>query len=195
MQARYYDPVIGRMYSNDPIGASEHLIEGNIQGFNRFAYANNNPYKYTDPDGRVAVPVVVPPPPPLVPPSAPPSTTPPFVQPNEQGGSNPIQIPEIIIPTTTSVVTEIAVMLTQLSSNSGDIELETPTNSPNSFDTVGKGRNKVFINKETGVVMQENNANHGGKSYNVWRNKKRYDKSRDKRETSVWANSGKDRGR
>lgn len=53
MQARYYDPVIGRFYSNDPVGAVEHLGTSNgIHGFNRYAYANNNPYKYTDPTGE-----------------------------------------------------------------------------------------------------------------------------------------------
>lgn len=53
MQARYYDPVIGRFYSNDPVDAVSHLsnAEG-IMGFNRYSYALNNPYKYTDPDGR-----------------------------------------------------------------------------------------------------------------------------------------------
>ena len=55
MQARYYDPVIGRFYSNDPVSALGHLSQGNIQGFNRYAYANNNPYKYVDPDGNTAV--------------------------------------------------------------------------------------------------------------------------------------------
>ncbi|ESP94651.1 RHS repeat domain-containing protein [Pseudoalteromonas luteoviolacea] len=55
LQARYYDPVIGRFYSNDPIGALGHLnsIQG-IQGFNRYVYAKNNPYKYIDPDGKAA---------------------------------------------------------------------------------------------------------------------------------------------
>lgn len=48
MQARYYDPVIGRFYSNDPVGFK------NVHNFNRYTYANNNPYKYTDPDGRDA---------------------------------------------------------------------------------------------------------------------------------------------
>ncbi|MDT0627459.1 RHS repeat-associated core domain-containing protein [Alteromonas sp. W364] len=53
MQARYYDPVIGRFYSNDPIGAVAHLnTQNGIHGFNRYAYANNNPYKYIDPDGQ-----------------------------------------------------------------------------------------------------------------------------------------------
>lgn len=54
MQARYYDPVVGRFYGNDPVKTESHLVNGNIQGFNRFAYANNNPYKYVDPDGRSA---------------------------------------------------------------------------------------------------------------------------------------------
>lgn len=52
MQARYYDPMIGRFYSNDPVGTMGHLSSGNTQGFNRYAYANNNPYKYVDPDGK-----------------------------------------------------------------------------------------------------------------------------------------------
>ena len=55
MQARYYDPVIGRFYSNDPIDALGHLSTPNgIHGFNRYAYANNNPYKYTDPTGMAS---------------------------------------------------------------------------------------------------------------------------------------------
>jgi RHS repeat-associated protein len=48
MQARYYDPVIGRFYSNDPVGVRD------VHSFNRYAYVNNNPYKYTDPDGRTS---------------------------------------------------------------------------------------------------------------------------------------------
>ncbi len=46
MQARYYDPVIGRFYSNDPVGFRD------VHTFNRYAYANNNPYKYIDPNGK-----------------------------------------------------------------------------------------------------------------------------------------------
>ena len=53
MQARYDDPVIGRFMSNDPVDAVSHLgRQEGIHGFNRYAYANNNPYKYVDPDGR-----------------------------------------------------------------------------------------------------------------------------------------------
>ncbi len=49
MQQRYYDPSIGRFISNDPLG-----FRG-VHSFNRYAYANNNPYKFVDPDGRNAV--------------------------------------------------------------------------------------------------------------------------------------------
>ena len=55
MQARYYDPVIGRFYSNDPVDAMGHNARGNpVHVFGRYTYANNNPYKYTDPDGQFA---------------------------------------------------------------------------------------------------------------------------------------------
>ena len=49
MQARYYDPVIGRFYSNDPVGWTP---ENPVMSFNRYLYVNNNPYKYTDPTGK-----------------------------------------------------------------------------------------------------------------------------------------------
>ena len=48
--ARWYDPVLGRFTGIDPVG----FQEDNIHSFNRYAYANNNPYKFVDPDGRVA---------------------------------------------------------------------------------------------------------------------------------------------
>ncbi|MFQ3189206.1 MAG: RHS repeat-associated protein [Paraglaciecola sp.] len=51
MQARYYDPVIGRFYSNDPVGFRD------IHSFNRYAYGNNNPYKYIDPNGMASEPI------------------------------------------------------------------------------------------------------------------------------------------
>jgi len=47
MQARYYDPLIGRFYSNDPVG-----FTGESDTFNRYSYVANNPYKYTDPTGN-----------------------------------------------------------------------------------------------------------------------------------------------
>jgi RHS repeat-associated protein len=45
MQARYYDPVIGRFYSNDPVDAWAHMQR------------ENNPYKYIDPYGHDPVSV------------------------------------------------------------------------------------------------------------------------------------------
>lgn len=50
MQQRYYDPQIGRFLSVDPVTASS--VNGS--NFNRYWYANNNPYKFTDPDGRIS---------------------------------------------------------------------------------------------------------------------------------------------
>src|SRR5690554_3442712 len=51
MQQRYYDSACGSFLSADPVTAY-----GNpISQFHRYRYANNNPYKLTDPDGRVAV--------------------------------------------------------------------------------------------------------------------------------------------
>ncbi len=48
MQARYYDPAIGRFMGIDPVG----IRLNNQASFNRFAYGNNNPYFYRDPDGE-----------------------------------------------------------------------------------------------------------------------------------------------
>ncbi|HET7588257.1 MAG TPA: RHS repeat-associated core domain-containing protein [Gammaproteobacteria bacterium] len=55
MQARYYDPKIGRFLSPDPVTFSPDKP----QFFNRYWYANGNPYKYTDPDGRCAICLVI----------------------------------------------------------------------------------------------------------------------------------------
>ncbi len=58
MGARYYDPMLGRFMGVDPKGADPE----DVHSFNRYAYANNNPYKFVDPDGNsptLAVPAVV----------------------------------------------------------------------------------------------------------------------------------------
>jgi RHS repeat-associated protein len=49
--ARWYDPQVGRFMGFDPAGVDE----GNPHSFNRYAYGNNNPYKYLDPDGRLPI--------------------------------------------------------------------------------------------------------------------------------------------
>jgi RHS repeat-associated protein len=48
MQQRYYDPIAGRFLSVDPVTTNAR----NGTFFNRYEYAKNNPYRYTDPDGR-----------------------------------------------------------------------------------------------------------------------------------------------
>ena len=48
MQQRYYDPVALRFLSPDPVDVS--ASDGG--NFNRYWYANSNPYRYVDPDGR-----------------------------------------------------------------------------------------------------------------------------------------------
>src|SRR5690242_6546633 len=48
MQQRYYDPQSGQFISTDPV-----LPDGGTgASFNRYAYANGNPYRFVDPDGR-----------------------------------------------------------------------------------------------------------------------------------------------
>jgi len=51
--ARYHDPVVGRFMGVDPQGFDEK----NLHSFNRYAYGNNNPYKFKDPDGAWPVEV------------------------------------------------------------------------------------------------------------------------------------------
>jgi RHS repeat-associated protein len=47
MQQRYYDAEVGRFLSMDPV-----VVDPKIGGnFNRYHYANNNPYLFIDPDG------------------------------------------------------------------------------------------------------------------------------------------------
>jgi RHS repeat-associated protein len=48
MDARYYDPMLGRFMAVDPAAAEPN----NVHSLNRYAYANNNPARYVDPDGN-----------------------------------------------------------------------------------------------------------------------------------------------
>lgn len=50
--ARYYESHIGRFTTSDPVQTwQENLVDP--QRWNRYAYARNNPLRFTDPDGRV----------------------------------------------------------------------------------------------------------------------------------------------
>lgn len=57
MQQRYYDPLVGLFLSVDPVTA----YTDPMGYFNRYKYANNNPYRFTDPDGRQSLDGVKPP--------------------------------------------------------------------------------------------------------------------------------------
>lgn len=50
MQQRYMDPQLGVFLSVDPVTAYSKPVEA----FNRYWYANSNPYRFTDPDGRAS---------------------------------------------------------------------------------------------------------------------------------------------
>ncbi len=50
--ARWYDPAIGRFMQADTIVPAD--IQG-TQAFDRYAYVNNNPLRYTDPSGNFAI--------------------------------------------------------------------------------------------------------------------------------------------
>lgn len=47
MQARYYDPTLGRFLSSDPVG----FIQGGVNYFNPYAYLSNDPINKIDPTG------------------------------------------------------------------------------------------------------------------------------------------------
>jgi len=51
MQARFYDPAIGRFLSNDPVG----FAQGGPAYFNRYAYVANDPMNAIDPNGKKIV--------------------------------------------------------------------------------------------------------------------------------------------
>lgn len=55
MGARWYDPTVGRFMGVDP----KDFTEKDQYRFNRYSYANNNPYQYIDPDGRDAISIGV----------------------------------------------------------------------------------------------------------------------------------------
>ena len=57
MGARYYDPSIGLFMSMDPAAINPN----DPRTFSRYNYANNNPYRYIDPDGNspLLIPLVM----------------------------------------------------------------------------------------------------------------------------------------
>ena len=51
LEARYYDPETGRFISQDSI---DFLVPNHLTGLNLYAYCNNNPVMYSDPNGCFA---------------------------------------------------------------------------------------------------------------------------------------------
>jgi len=54
--ARFYDPTIGRFISRDPV----EFRQDNTMSFNRYVYANNNPYRFVDPNGELPILLAIP---------------------------------------------------------------------------------------------------------------------------------------
>ena len=52
---RYYDPQVGRFISVDPVG----YVDGDVQSFNRYSYAANNPFRFRDENGAWAEDAVI----------------------------------------------------------------------------------------------------------------------------------------
>lgn len=57
MNGRLYDPLVGRMFTPDPLVADNT----NSQTLNKYSYCNNNPLKFTDPSGKIPIliPIVI----------------------------------------------------------------------------------------------------------------------------------------
>ncbi len=51
LNGRLYDPLVGRMFSPDPVITDK----SNSQDYNKYSYARNNPLKYNDPSGNSPV--------------------------------------------------------------------------------------------------------------------------------------------
>ena len=49
LQSRYYDPETGRFVNADDVGT----VSNSLQGFNLYAYCNNDPVNMSDPDGHL----------------------------------------------------------------------------------------------------------------------------------------------
>ena len=71
----------------------------------------------------------------------------------------------------------------------------TPISAPNNFETRNVNGMRIYVNKDTGMVMVPNPANHGGQSYNIWPSVSSYNKNPNNRSDSVWADTGISRGR
>lgn len=57
LQSRYYDPVVGRFLNTD--ASSNLAANGAFISYNLFSYCLNNPLKYADPNGEIAITTLI----------------------------------------------------------------------------------------------------------------------------------------
>ncbi len=95
MQERYYDPQLGLFLSVDPVTAYQTK---DWRLFHRYGYAFNNPYSFTDSDGRLATDDKKEPPPPPPEPKTLETVTVTAPRPNVVSGPGPNSSPQPRVP-------------------------------------------------------------------------------------------------
>jgi RHS repeat-associated protein len=159
MQQRYYDPIAARFMSVDPV--TTDASTGAM--FNVYEYANNNPYRYTDPDGREgqqSVTIKLPPPTGSSIPSTVTISSNGSVTTTNMGmspGSGGITISQRSASTGTGGATNSTSPSqqsgTQMSSTVGGVQRGTTLNEASTYGATGRAAVATAIAAETGAVV------------------------------------------
>jgi RHS repeat-associated protein len=159
MQQRYYDPIAARFMSVDPV--TTDASTGAM--FNVYEYANNNPYRYTDPDGREgqqSVTIKLPPPTGSNIPSTVTISSNGSVTTTNMGmspGSGGITISQRSASTGTGGATNSTSPSqqsgTQMSSTVGGVQRGTTLNEASTYGATGRAAVATAIAAETGAVV------------------------------------------
>jgi RHS repeat-associated protein len=181
--ARYMEPMIGRFVSPDPVGAVDpntgkinQIIIHDPQRINSYVYGLNNPHKYIDADGEEAVAITV-------------------------GVVITVYGPLIVTGIKAAVITLVGVGAAKAtveaynasksesrgesitagkaseikkSLDKGQQTEHTPKTHPKEFDPVRGSSAKRH--KESGEIWVEDKSRHGGEHYEVYRNRKDWEK-------------------